>query len=204
MILGLVGFVGSGKGTVGDYLHGRSFYTDSFAKPLKDAAAVIFGWDREMLEGDTKKSREWREKPDKFWSNAFGYEFTPRKAIQLLGTEAGQGTFGKSLWVSSLLKRINPYEHVVITDARFSHEIEAIQRRGGYIIRVQRGPDPFWVPILANLWTDEERTGFMAQFNIHKSEWDWVGCSVDHYLTNDSDLKSLYVQIDDMIEKFSV
>ncbi len=61
MIVGLVGFIGSGKGTVGDILEQKGFIKDSFAKPLKDACSVMFGWPREMLEGDTEVSRKWRD-----------------------------------------------------------------------------------------------------------------------------------------------
>ena len=65
MIIGICGFIGSGKDTIADYLvnlHG--FRRESFANSLKDAVAQIFGWDRIMLEGRTKQSREWREQRD--------------------------------------------------------------------------------------------------------------------------------------------
>ena len=42
MLIGLVGFISSGKGTVGEILvKNHDFSEDSFAKALKDAAAVI-------------------------------------------------------------------------------------------------------------------------------------------------------------------
>ena len=50
MIIGVTGFIGSGKDTVANYLttfHG--FKKLSFAGSLKDAVANVFGWDREML-----------------------------------------------------------------------------------------------------------------------------------------------------------
>lgn len=74
MIVGLVGFIGSGKGTVADIMtteHG--FSKESFAGGVKDAASVIFGWDRKLLEGDTEESRAWRETPDEYWSEKLGY-----------------------------------------------------------------------------------------------------------------------------------
>ena len=58
MIIGLVGFIGSGKGTVGDILvtqHG--YYRFAFADALKDAVATIFTWPRGLLEGDTAALR---------------------------------------------------------------------------------------------------------------------------------------------------
>ena len=51
MIIGLVGFIGAGKGTVADLLVERHDFTkESYANSVKDACATIFGWDRAMLE----------------------------------------------------------------------------------------------------------------------------------------------------------
>ena len=55
MLIGVVGLIGSGKGTVSDRLVEKySYKKDSFAKSLKDAVASMFNWDRSMLEGDTE------------------------------------------------------------------------------------------------------------------------------------------------------
>ena len=63
MLIGVVGLIGSGKGTVSDRLEQKhNFRKDSFAKSLKDAVSSMFNWDREMLEGKTDESRAWREK----------------------------------------------------------------------------------------------------------------------------------------------
>ena len=75
MIVGLLGFIGSGKGTAGDILKDMGFTPVSFAKGVKDVTAEMFGWPRHLLEGDTQVSREWREQPDKFWSEEFGKPF---------------------------------------------------------------------------------------------------------------------------------
>ena len=146
MIIGLVGFIGSGKGTVGELLvQDHGFIQDSFAAPLKDAVANIFGWDRQMLEGSTKDSREWREQLDEFWSKAFGRPFTPRLALQLMGTEAGRNVFHQDLWVASLLNRCGQRGgDTVITDVRFKNEVTAVQKEGGIVVRVRRGAEPAW------------------------------------------------------------
>ena len=83
MLVGIVGLIGSGKGTVSDRLVEKHGYQkDSFAKSLKDAVASMFNWDRAMLEGDSESSRHWREQPDKFWSEKFGKTITPRWVLQ--------------------------------------------------------------------------------------------------------------------------
>ena len=64
-VIGVCGLIGGGKGTVADILVGEfGFEKLSFADSLKDMIASIFGWRRELLEGDTKESREWREQVD--------------------------------------------------------------------------------------------------------------------------------------------
>jgi len=55
MIIGICGFIGCGKDTVADHLtNEHGFRRESFAGTLKDAVSVVFGWDREMLEGRSK------------------------------------------------------------------------------------------------------------------------------------------------------
>lgn len=203
MIVGLVGFAGAGKDTVAEYLERvKGFNTDSFASNLKDAASSIFGWDRIMLEGKIKESREWREKPDAFWSEALRCDFTPRMALQMLGTEACQNAFGKNIWVASLMKRIKRYPNVVVTDVRFSHEVVAIRDVGGVLIRVKRGDDPDWFePLEKVIKLPKDRAFFMAKYDVHPSEWDWIGNGYDYLVNNDSDLDGLYGQIDNILMK---
>jgi len=189
MIIGLVGFIGSGKGTVGDMLVQNGYIKDSFASPLKDAVSVMFGWPRELLEGDTEVSRNWRELPDKFWSAKFGRPFSPREALQLMGTEAGRTVFHKDIWVMSLLNRSHG-KNVVVTDVRFKNEIEHIRSSGGFIVRVKRGPEPIWYEIAKhqNLvgedgeWILYDNNNTMEQKypNVHRSECDWIGCDIDY------------------------
>ena len=67
MIIGICGLIGSGKGSVADILvENHNFEKLSFADKLKDGVASVFSWDRDMLEGDTDRSRIWREKEDEF------------------------------------------------------------------------------------------------------------------------------------------
>jgi hypothetical protein len=200
MIIGLVGFIGSGKGTVGDILEVHGFTKDSFAKPLKDACSIMFGWPREMLEGDTEVSRKWREEPDSFWSEKFGYSFTPRLALQLMGTEAGRNVFHQDVWVISLLNRAKGKD-VVVTDVRFKNEINYIQQNGGVIVRVRRGEEPNWYKL-----AEDAAAGFssaimgMKDKGIHQSEWDWIGSEFNYTIDNDGTVNELGNKVKELLQ----
>lgn len=199
MILGIVGFIGSGKGTVGDLLVEKGFHKDSFAAPLKDACSIIFGWPRELLEGDTELSRKWREEPDAFWSEKFGKSFSPRLALQLMGTEAGRNVFHPDIWVVSLLNRAKGRD-IVVTDVRFKNEVAHIQDNGGLIIRVKRGPEPLWFEDFARHNQSPEIYS-RPDVDIHVSETDWIGCYWDYLIENNGTIEDLGRKIDDILTR---
>lgn len=195
MIIGLLGFIGSGKGAAGDILKDLGFTPISFAKGVKDITAEMFGWPRHLLEGDTQHSREWREKPDDFWSHEFGKEMTPRLALQLMGTEVGRDIFHKDFWVIKLKKYIDsaPEQNYVITDVRFKNEIEFINKAGGVLIEIQRGVSPHWYDIAVKANDDDYKAEkfMIQQSGVHESEWRWIGGNIDHKIFNDKGLEDL-------------
>ena len=209
MIIGVVGFIGSGKGTAADILVNKhNFHKLSFADTVKDATAAIFGWPRNLLEGDTDESRAWREAKDEWWSEKFGYDISPRLALQMMGTEAGRDVFHPDLWIHSLERKMEMYPNVVIADVRFPNEIDFIQSKGGFVIRVKRGPDPEWYDLAhaANsktfthapeAWDEMEKSG------IHYSEWAWIGSIMDHELHNTGTISSLEGDISHMLKVFT-
>jgi rhodanese-related sulfurtransferase len=204
MIIGVIGFIGSGKGTAADILvekHG--FVKLSFADAVKDATAAIFGWQRSLLEGDTEESREFREKSDDWWATKFGYKsFTPRLALQLMGTEAGRDVFHKDVWVYALERKMEMYKNVVIADVRFPNEIEWMHSKGGFAVRVCRGADPEWyeTAIQAN---KHGLTDLMADYKVHYSEWAWAGQIMDYQLDNNGSISMLEADIGHMLKVFS-
>ncbi|RYF04388.1 MAG: hypothetical protein EOO77_29745, partial [Oxalobacteraceae bacterium] len=152
-LVALVGFIGSGKDTVGRHLvetHG--FYDMAFADALKDAVAAMFCWDRVMLDGKNPQSREWRTQVDHWWAKKLGIpNFTPRWALQNIGTETLRKFFRDDLWILNVERRIMNLreEHgedvkIVLTDGRFPNELKMVHNLGGKVARVRRGPDPDW------------------------------------------------------------
>jgi hypothetical protein len=203
MIVGLVGLIGSGKDTAADYLvNFHEFRRDSFAAPLKDAVATIFGWDRELLEGRTKESREWRECADEWWSERLGRVVTPRHTLQLWGTEVGRRAYHDDIWVASLENRIRKSkDNIVITDCRFPNEIEAIQKAGGKVFRIRRGDDPIWVQdAIAYLEFPVDKPPPTLP---HASEWSWMASQMDAVIYNDGTIQDLYNNIEAVIDSFN-
>ncbi len=200
MIIGLLGFIGSGKGTAGDILVENDFTALSFAGSLKDAVSSIFGWDRALLEGDTEESRIFRETVDDFWSVKFGKSITPRYILQYFGTEVCRNNLLDSIWVDSLERKIKQYDNVVITDVRFKNEISFLRSIGAKFIHIDRKETrPEWYGFLDSV----DRPVFVAYAearDIHKSEYEWYSNPhIDYIIQNDGTLQELELKILDVI-----
>jgi len=204
MIIGVCGFIGSGKDTIADYLtnfHG--YRRESFANSLKDCVAQTFGWDRTMLEGRTKQAREWREQVDPWWAERLNMpNLTPRWVLQYWGTEVCRRGFHDDIWIASLENKLrNSKDDIVISDCRFPNEIRSIKDAGGIVIRVKRGPEPDWYQDAADMNAGEHCMNWalaknrMSKLGIHASETAWVGTKFDHTLTNDTSIDDLYSKV---------
>ena len=203
-IIGICGFIGSGKDTAADYLvNFHEFRRDSFAATLKDAVAAVFGWDRELLEGRTKQAREWREQIDPWWAERLNMpELTPRLVLQLWGTEVCRRSFHDDIWIASLESRLrNSKDNIVISDCRFPNEIRAIKEAGGKVIWVQRGELPSW-HIMAAKANDGDT--FAAEklkaLGVHASETAWVGTNFDYIVDNNGTVDDLYKRIAEIVQ----
>ena len=185
MIIGICGLIGSGKGTVSDILiESNGFKSLSFADSLKDAVAAVFSWDRQLLDGATTESREWREQVDLWWANRLGIpDLTPRLMLQLWGTEVCRAGFHQDIWIASLERKIEQDKNYVIPDTRFPNEINLIKKIGGEIWCIKRGPDPKWFV--------QYQLGGSPPNHIHSSEWEWARSKFDNTLENNGTLDDL-------------
>lgn len=206
MIVGLLGFINSGKGTVASHLVQKyNFRQDSFAASLKDACALVFDWPRNLLEGDTPESRQWREQTDSWWAEKLGIDnFTPRLALQLIGTEALRNGFHPDIWFLTLQNRIrkNPDQHVVISDVRFPNEIKFIQDNGGVLVKINRGPTPVWyeTALMANKGNTLAKEVMTKTYSsAHQSEWAWIGSHVDFELDNNGTIEDLKSRLNGIV-----
>lgn len=203
MILGICGWAGAGKDTIADYLvNFHEFRRTSFAASLKDAISSIFGWDRELLEGRSKKARAWRETVDPWWSERLGIpNLTPRWILQHWGTEVCRIGFHNEIWIASVENKLrHTSDNIVISDCRFPNEIESIKKAGGRIIWIQRGNMPEWyqTAIIANSG-DIVAQHVLEDLKIHRSETAWVGSEFDIIIPNNSTIDDLYSKVKSLL-----
>jgi hypothetical protein len=205
MIIGICGFIGSGKDTAANYLVGwHGFRRDSFAGALKDAVAAVFGWDRELLEGLTTEARAWREQVDPWWAERLNMpNLTPRWVLQYWGTEVCRQGFHDDIWIAALENRLRTRAgHTVISDVRFPNEVASIRNAGGRIIWIRRGADPEWCNTLVEMRNNTTLgicTDYMRQFNVHASEWAWVGTRFDAVVDNNGSVDELYASLKNLV-----
>jgi hypothetical protein len=193
-LVGFVGFQNSGKNTAALILEDLGYKQISFAESLKDCLAAIFQWPRDMLDGTTPESRVWREQVDSWWAERLGIPtFTPRMAMQQVGTGCLRRHFNEDMWVFSVERKIlaNPKQKYVFTDLRYPNEIALVKRMGGKVLRVKKGDEPMWFDIAAS---NVEQMPILFP-HVHETEYAWIGQSLDGIITNDGSIDMLHLQV---------
>lgn len=135
MIIGLSGYAGSGKTTIGQQLVITGGYRrKKFAAPLKDMLRTFLGAQgvtpahvEQMIEGDLK------EVPTAYLNGA-----TPRHAMQTLGTDWGRALLCENLWCDAAMRDVHIGDRVVFDDVRFQNEADAVRAQGGIVMRLTR------------------------------------------------------------------
>jgi hypothetical protein len=183
-IVGLCGFIGSGKTTAAQHLVDRhQFVRMSFADPLKDVVGTLFGWSPEQMSGRTPESRAWREQPDPYWSDKLGRPWSPRHGLQYIGTDVFRAWHDR-IWVDAMEHRIRTQTQgrIVIDDVRFPNEMDALHRMGAKICVIRRmNLDGTLDPTAAHqrLWENAvlgvgDTHSEPMTTTLHPSEWEWL------------------------------
>lgn len=201
MIIGISGYSGSGKDTIGriiQYLlsdskhiplnHVLDHYTEhewwleersgwevkKFAGKLKQVASLLTGIPIEKFEDQEFKKTYLSQE----WST-HGLPITVRQFLQLLGTDALRESLHPNTWLNALICEYTPLSKWIITDLRFPNEAKAIKDKGGLVIRVDR---PFYKPV-----------------NNHWSEVALDSWSFDYKIANASDIVALAFTIEGIL-----
>ena len=208
-IVGILGFKGSGKDSAAAALIEDGYVKYAYADALKDVIASIFHWPRHLMEGDTKESRDWREQPDKWWAEKLSIpNFSPRMAMQQVGTDIIREKFNNQIWISNVEKKImtDGYDKVVITDCRYQNETDLITNMGGKLIRIKRGYEPSFYQYSSKINSpnqiirSEASSMMYGHFShIHTSEWAW-NCIPTITIENDGTLADLHTAIRDIVK----
>lgn len=145
-LIGIAGKAGSGKDTVARMLeiilteNDESSLIVHFGDPVKRAAAEVFGVGTVNFYDPKLK-----EEVVPYWG------LTPRRMLQLLGTEAVRGTFGDDHWVKRLMLTVealkNHRTYVIVPDVRFESEAAAIREAGGHVWHMVRKFDTALSPL---------------------------------------------------------
>jgi hypothetical protein len=69
------------------------------------------------------------------------FPITVRQALQYIGTDIFRDHFDEDVWIKALFSEYSKSNDWLITDVRFPNEVEAIQIRGGYLIKLSRNND---------------------------------------------------------------
>lgn len=171
-IIALTGSRRAGKDTLANLLVSRHNYVNlKIAGRIKECAKVLFGFSDEQLEVQ-------KDEVDARWG------VSPRRALQVLGTEIVQGHMGvllpgigRRFWIQSFVTQDVPsHDKIVVTDVRFMHEYEELARLGALTVRI-------------------ERPGAVAHdeaIDSHSSETEMQGIPAEVVLVNDGSPEDLY------------
>jgi hypothetical protein len=191
VLLAVLGRKRSGKDTFSDYIHEKyGFIKYAFADPLKKGIQSFFNLSNEQLYDEKLK-----ETIDSRWG------VSPRTLFQIIGTDIFQHSIKSFLpqlkgeprthWVLLFkewyieLKKKDPNTLVIISDARFLHELEEIKELGGVIIKIIRPSSEI-------------------NNDLHQSEneIDKIPDNLINYeINNNSTLTNFYQNIDDIVSK---
>ena len=174
MIIGISGYAGAGKDEIAKaILRCNPFWQiKRFSGKLKQIA--------EILTGETDWESIKQDYLNEEWDTPMAYNeptrMTGRDFLQKLGTDAVRDNLHPDTWVNALMNDFRPAkmsEHspsnCIITYVRFLNEADAIKKRGGVIIRVDRG----------------------APVNSHKSETMLDNYKFDYTISNTGSIDEL-------------
>ena len=147
LIIQLLGQARSGKDFTATQLKlyyesiGKSVEILSYAAPMKQIAATLFGISLEQLDDFKNRDRQVsievydHNKDTQFYRDSIEIDINFREFLQRLGNEAIKPLFGDAVWANLMQQAISKSsaDIIIIPDCRFTVELQTI---GGITIRV--------------------------------------------------------------------
>jgi energy-coupling factor transporter ATP-binding protein EcfA2 len=166
MIVVLTGKIGSGKSTISRILKEKyNFEEMAFSDPLKEFGLSV-GFTKNQLYGSQKE----KEEVNDFWG------MSGRKFMQTFGTDIMRNQkYIEKFWIRALEKRLSN-KNIVITDGRFSDEIEMIRKHGGMVVKIERDNNRY-------------------KNNLHSSETELDNIIPDYIICNNGTLEELEISL---------
>ena len=152
LVLGFIGKAKSGKDTAAndfqEFMDGIvPIYRKPFAGPIREIGK-LFGYTMEQMTDQSIKET---------YCNPIFPLVTPRKFMQLVGSEMFRNNLDKDCWVKLVKNfiegeyekashlvtkfeddKFHPSSIIMVTDVRFPNEAEMIKEVGGYLIKIHR------------------------------------------------------------------
>ena len=193
-----------------DYSYRSDWQIKKFADKLKDIICLLINCTRDQLENESFKSKElgeewwyWYMEREGGYSSIIldyltttkkelksyeGLELikpTPRFLMQFVGTNLFRNQLHPEIWVNSLFTDYQPnnliYPSWCITDMRFLNEMEAVKKKGGITIRVNR-----------NLEESKDQ---------HESETELDNAEFDYVIENSGSIEELIEKVREILIK---
>lgn len=186
-LIALCGPMGVGKSEVARAIMRvrEGTFIDAWAADLKALVERMFGWDNGVLNGDSEDSREFRDSPCPVWSAHIGRPFTPREAMQVVGTDLFR-RLSPDIWVRCTMARVQhrlnsaPNSLCVLADTRFPNERQAVKDGGGIVVQVAGLRPGSWA------YRGEQDAAIR-----HESETALSGMTADYLIPNAGGLDDL-------------
>jgi hypothetical protein len=246
-IIGISGRMGSGKDTVGKIIQALTYKGNEYFKletidQIKGTLYLNHDWEIKKFAGKLKEIaslltgvpvERWEDQEFKRLQMNPEWGMTYREFLQTLGTECLRDNLSKNIWAAALFADYKDvyagswgqghymYEKPkwIITDMRFPNELEAVKKRRGISIRVNRpfinkvstdvsnelkekfkNKGIYVTPEDLNKETIDELEVYAKQ-NEHPSETALDNAEFDYEIINDAGIPELIEKVKEILIK---
>lgn len=213
-LIGINGLAGAGKDEVASMLISSIIWhkwkIKKFSNRLKESVSILYGVELYNLEEQefkenvyynfaTGRKMHFQEMPDvrltiindveslrlSIKNEIYDIWVNFRLILQYEGTEIGRNMRGKNFWVNAMFQGYKDQEWI-FPDMRFKEELEAIQDRGGLLIKIIR-PDN---KVNAGTHSSENSLDYFQNWN--------------EVIINDGSLEDLRDKVKEIVKKYNL